>query len=154
MNIYNHSNTHRNTYYTNMCSLCTYPGTLHFHRTQTKAPFSLKRNSGFYRYFGTNYGGNALIQNKQSSCSGTSVSAGEVVVFRIGTCAGTKCGGNAVSSGNSCSGAFLRQAITSCQKYSITGFAKCLIVEMVNRQAKDNDTESSIMEISPWVALC
>ncbi len=34
-------------------------------------------------------------------------------------------------------------------KYSITGFAKCLIVEMVNRQATDNDTESSIMEIAP-----
>ncbi len=50
--------------------------------------------------------------------------------------------------------AAVAQAIISCQKYSITGFAKCLIVEMVNRQAKDNDAESSIVEFAPWVALC
>ncbi len=36
----------------------------------------------------------------------------------------------------------------------LTGFAKCLTVEMVNRQAKDNDAESSIMEIAPWVGPC
>ncbi len=48
----------------------------------------------------------------------------------------------------------LAKAILSCQKYSITAFTKCLIVEMINRQVKDNDTASSIMEIAPWVALC
>ncbi len=57
--------------------------------------------AGFTDYFGTNFGGNALIRKKWSSCSRTADHFGwrGGLVFPIRTCARTKCGGNAVSLG-------------------------------------------------------
>ncbi len=66
-------------------------------------------------------------------------------MFRIRTCARTKCGGNALLVQEIAAVALVTSDNFLPKLFNkMTGFAKCLILEMVNRQPNDNDTESSI----------